>query len=90
VIVPPGAATLNSSPVTPSVPGRYCTADLRETYIIIHTCGLDDKPGTVYLSLICFAFSALTPLVGRQEVSDEVMVWLSVWSEVQIVCKWSS
>jgi len=37
-------------------------------------------------------------LVGRQEehpacikkFSDEVLVWLSVWSEVQIVCTWSS
>ena len=37
------------------------------------------------------AFSALTLLVGRQEgrpackkLSDGVLVWLSVWSEVQI------
>jgi len=42
------------------------------------------------------AFSALTLSVGRQEehpvckkLSDEVLVWLSVWSEVQIVCMWS-
>jgi len=42
------------------------------------------------------AFSALTLLVGRQEeqlackkLSDEVLVWLSVWNEVQIVCVWS-
>ena len=42
-------------------------------------------------------FSALTLLVGRQEehpackqLRDEVLVWLSVWSEVQIVCIWSS
>jgi len=40
-----------------------------------------------------YAFGALTLLVGRQEeqmackqLSDEVLVWLSVWSEVQIVC----
>ena len=40
-----------------------------------------------------FAFSALTLLAGRQEehpackkLSDEVLVWLSVWSKVQIVC----
>jgi len=41
--------------------------------------------------IICqnFAFSALTLLVGHQEVhltckklSDEMLVWLSVWSEV--------
>ena len=41
--------------------------------------------------------SALTLLVGRQEehpackkLNDEVLWWLSVWSEVQIVCIWSS
>ena len=49
--------------------------------------------------------SALTLSVGRQEelwtwpfvqqhlackkLSDEVLVWLSVWSEVQIICIWS-
>ena len=40
-----------------------------------------------------YAFSALTLLVGRQEghpacknLSDEVLVWLSVWSNVQIIC----
>jgi len=27
---------------------------------------------------------------GLQKFSDKVMVWLSVWSEVQIVCMWSS
>jgi len=39
------------------------------------------------------AFSALTLLVGRQEehptckkLSDGVLVWLSIWSKVQIVC----
>ena len=38
----------------------------------------------------CFAFSALTLLVGQQEghsackkLSGGVLVWLSVWSEVQ-------
>ena len=43
------------------------------------------------------ALSALTLLVGRQEehpackkLSDEVLAWLSVCSEVQIVCIWSS
>jgi len=25
-----------------------------------------------------------------KKLSDEVLVWLSVWSEVQIVCIWSS
>jgi len=43
-----------------------------------------------------FAFSALTLLVGRQEghpackkQSGGVLVWLSVWSEVQ-TCIWAS
>jgi len=43
-----------------------------------------------------FAFSALTLLVGRQEghlackkLSGGVLVWLSVWSEVQ-TCIWPS
>ena len=43
-----------------------------------------------------FAFSALTLLVGRQEghpackkLSGGMLVWLSVWSEVQ-TCIWSS
>jgi len=43
-----------------------------------------------------FAFSALTPLVGRQEghsackkQSGGVLVWLSVWNEVQ-TCIWPS
>jgi len=36
-------------------------------------------------------------LVGRQEehpacekLSDEVLVWLSVWSKVEMICIWSS
>jgi len=51
------------------------------------------------VSLLYFsvAFSALTLLVGHQEehlalkkLSDEVLAWLSVWSEVQMICIWSS
>ena len=44
-----------------------------------------------------FAFSALTLLAGRQEghpackkLTGGVLAWLSVWSEVQIVCIWPS
>ena len=42
------------------------------------------------------SFSALTLLVGRQEghqackLSDEVLAWLAVWSEVQMICIWFS
>jgi len=46
---------------------------------------------------ITVVLSALTLLVGCQEehlackkLSNEVLVWLSVWIEVQIVCIWSS
>ena len=50
-----------------------------------------------YYKLIRCAFSALTLLVGQQEehlackkLSDELLVWLSVWSKVQMTCIWSS
>ena len=50
-----------------------------------------------FSSAVCVvsAFSALTLLVGHQEEhpackNHEVLVWLSVWSEVHIVCIWSS
>jgi len=50
----------------------------------------------LYFFCIACAFSALTLLVGRQEghlackkLSGGVLVWLSVWSEVQ-TCIWSS
>jgi len=43
-----------------------------------------------------FAFGALILLVGCQEehpasktLSDEVLAWLSVWSEVKMICMWS-
>jgi len=46
--------------------------------------------------VLCTAFSALTLLVGQQEghparknLSDEVLAWLSVRSEVQMTCIWS-
>jgi len=44
-----------------------------------------------------FAFSALTLLFGHPEehltyknLSDEVLAWLSVWSEVQMTCMCSN
>jgi len=39
------------------------------------------------------AFGALTLLVRWQEeqkLSGEVLAWLSAWSEVQMICIWSS
>ena len=48
---------------------------------------------TVY----CVAFSAFTLLIGRHEehpdcknLSDEVLAWLPVWSQMQVICIWSS
>jgi len=45
--------------------------------------------------IVLFAFSALTLLVGHQEehpackvLSDEVLAWLSVQSEVQMIHIW--
>jgi len=50
----------------------------------------------VYLAEFLIVFSALT-LVGClkehlacKKLSDEVLAWLSVWSEVQMICIWSS
>jgi len=42
--------------------------------------------------VIVIAFTALTLLrPACKKLSDEVMmVWLSVWSEVQMICIWSS
>jgi len=48
-------------------------------------------------TMLSSAFSALTLLAERQEehpvckkMSDEVLVWLSIWNDMQIVCIWSS
>jgi len=53
--------------------------------------------GPLNVCVCAFAFCALMLLVGRQEghpacknLSGGVLVWLSVWSDVQIVCIWSS
>jgi len=49
------------------------------------------------LNVVITDFSALTQLVGHQEkhpalkkLSDVVLAWLSVWSEVQMICIWFS
>jgi len=51
----------------------------------------------MYVPWTFFAFSALTLLVGQQEghpacknLSGEVVAWLSVWGEVQMICIWFS
>jgi len=75
------------------------TQSQRTTWILWHVhdfIGLSMRDQN--LSLLSYiALSALTLLVGCQEehlackkLSNEVLVWLSVWSGVQIVCIWSS
>jgi len=51
----------------------------------------------VFFQISLEAFRALTLLVGRQEghpackkLSGEVLAWLSVWSEVRMICIWLS
>ena len=58
--------------------------------------GSPGQKATKRLCVCVYAFSALTLLAGRQEgfpdcknLSDEVLAWLSVWSEVQ-ACIWPS
>jgi len=54
------------------------------------------KPDNFTLHDITNAFSALMLLVGQQEgypaykLSGEVLAWLSVCSDVQMICIWSS
>ena len=49
----------------------------------------------MFMEVICL--SALKLLGGHQEehlvckkLSDKLLVWLFVWSKVQIICVWSS
>jgi len=63
----------------------------------MHFCTVQCTNCHILLSYCPLAFSALTLLVECQEehpdcekLSDDVMAWLSVWSEVQMICIWSS
>ena len=67
--------------------GGEMTGNYLETYLNISRCSRG----------IPTASTALTLLVGHQEehpvckkLSGEVLAWLSVWSEVQMICIWSS
>jgi len=69
-------------------PGLSKPESVKQPNLVIVIC--------VHLVLQCFAFSALTLLVGWQEghpackkLSGGVLAWLSVWSEVQ-TCIWPS
>ena len=66
---------------------------LSETYVT-QTQKKDSNPNVLYLKL---QTENLTLLVGRQEkhpahkkLSDGILVWLSVWSVVRVICIWSS
>jgi len=75
-------------------------ADPDVQLVLKKSYSLDDliaSNGSVLSVLFSSVFSALTLLVGwqdghpaRKKLSDEVLTWLSVWSEVQMVCIWSS
>ena len=63
-------------------------------YISIFIVGCTFYKKVLYISV---AFGALTLLVARQEehparktLTDEVLAWLSVWSEVHMICIWFS
>ena len=65
---------------------------LSQLNVITHACWLDEN----FLNFSYCWFSALMPLVGRQEghpackkLSGGVLAWLFVWSNVQI-CIWPS
>jgi len=77
----------NRPTVTVQAAGHHCPLSGIELY-----CSVTETHVAIVI-----AFNASTLLVGRQEVhpvckklSDEVLAWLSAWSEVQIVCTWSS
>jgi len=81
--------------VFPTVPSPRFKRDWWILYIIC-IANVRIVVSAVMLFIIYFV-SCLTLLVWQQEghpackkMSDEVLAWLSVWSEVPIVCVWSS
>jgi len=63
------------------------------TLLLLITNSGSINPVMFLQAVTLFAFSALPLLVGHQEahpackkLSDEVLVWLSVWRKVQIFC----
>ena len=63
------------------------------TLLLLITNSGSSNPLMFLQTVTLFAFNALPLLVGHQEahpackkLSDEVLVWLSVWRKVQIFC----
>jgi len=77
--------------------GPALAAQIGNLPVLLRCIGAYGHPFLLFIFLSHFtAFSALTLLVGRQEghpacknLSGWVLVWLSVWSEVQ-TCIWPS
>ena len=82
--------------------GRVNQNDRRQRWMekVRPWCGQPSDRGRLKNRTENFAFSALTlvPLAlnwasgrasGLQKMSGQVLVWLSLWSEVHIVCIWS-
>jgi len=74
----------------------FCHQPFSVLQFSVNFCSLMHLFFFCYLPSVLFAFSALTLLVGRQEghaackkLSGGILVWLSVWSEVQ-TCIWPS
>jgi len=71
---------------------RSIMADVQQSGMMLFSVSITSK-----ILTSVYSFSALTLLAGHQEehlacknLSDEVLVLLSVWSEVQIVRIWPS
>jgi len=84
-----------------SLPSQSCTSKVKitETSAVAAAAVIPVK-GMIQCGCNVTGFRrpvSLTVLVGRQEehpackkLSDEVLAWLSVWSEVQMICMQSS
>jgi len=49
-----------------------------------------ERVNTIYCSLTTLLVGWQEEHLARKQMSDEVLVWLSLWSKVQLICIWSS
>jgi len=82
----------------PSSPAWQCweCTDARRAARGPSVCSRIRSPDCPSVTSTLLAFSVSIPLVGCQEehlackkMSDEVLAWLPVWSQVQMICIWS-